>query len=103
MDDNVVEEFYEKVNSQTFSHTLIEQIGKAVVVTDLSGHIVLWNKGAEDLYGWQSKEVLGKQVNDVLVPEDDYDRGNQLMDKFSKGKSWEGLILLNKKNGRVQD
>jgi two-component system CheB/CheR fusion protein len=40
----------------------------AVVVQDLSGHILAWNPGAERAYGWTEAEALGMNIRD-LIPE----------------------------------
>jgi len=42
----------------------------AVVVTDIQGVITDWNKGSENLYGYTKKEVIGKPVSILHVPED---------------------------------
>jgi PAS domain S-box-containing protein len=41
----------------------------AVVCTDEDGNIVLFNKAAESLFGWSEPEVVGKPVNELIVPE----------------------------------
>ena len=38
----------------------------AVIATDVGGAIVYWNDAAEDLYGWRSDEVIGRNVVDVM-------------------------------------
>ena len=37
-----------------------------VVGRDLQNHIIYWNKGAEDLYGWTEAEALGKVSHELL-------------------------------------
>lgn len=46
---------------------VIEQLGDAVVATDLDGTITLFNAAAEELYGYSAHEVLGKNIA-VLTP-----------------------------------
>ncbi|MBK9989994.1 MAG: PAS domain S-box protein [Verrucomicrobia bacterium] len=36
--------------------------GEAIILTDLSGHVLFWNEGAELLYGIGSTEMLGKSL-----------------------------------------
>ena len=38
-----------------------------VVGLDLDNHIIFWNKGAQDLYGWSEDEALGKVAHDLLL------------------------------------
>ena len=48
---------------------LLECLPDAVVVADETGAIRVWNKGAEDLFGYTAQEVLGKPIT-VLMPEE---------------------------------
>ena len=46
----------------------IQQLGDAVVGTDLDGKITLFNAAAEQLYGWSACEVVGESIA-MLTPE----------------------------------
>src|SRR6266550_8901592 len=39
---------------------LLDLVREAVLLVDLSGEIVFWNQGAEQLYGWNANEALGQ-------------------------------------------
>jgi PAS domain S-box-containing protein len=45
---------------------LIDTTSDAIVVCDLEQKILLWNKGAERLYGWSCEEVVGKNLREIL-------------------------------------
>src|SRR6266481_2421867 len=47
---------------------LVEAIGDAIVVSDASGAIDLWNPAAERLFGFTQAEALGKSL-DLIIPE----------------------------------
>jgi PAS domain S-box-containing protein len=47
---------------------LVEVIGDAVVVSDASGAISLWNPAAERLFGFTEAEALGNSL-DLIIPE----------------------------------
>ena len=47
---------------------LVASIGDAVVVADANGVIVLWNAGAERMFGHSEAEALG-QTLDIITPE----------------------------------
>ena len=47
---------------------LVASIGDAVVVSDAKGVIVLWNAGAERMFGHSEAEALGKTL-DIITPE----------------------------------
>jgi PAS domain S-box-containing protein len=57
---------------------LVAAVGDAVVVTDASGAITLWNPAAERIFGYQESEVLGRSL-DVIIPE------------RLRGRHWEGF------------
>ena len=58
-------------------HQLIEVIGDAVVVSNVAGKITLWNRAAEDMFGYTAREALGQNL-DIITPE-----------RF-RGRHWEG-------------
>ena len=47
---------------------LVASLGDAVVVADAKGVIVLWNAGAERMFGHSEAEALG-QTLDIITPE----------------------------------
>jgi diguanylate cyclase (GGDEF)-like protein/PAS domain S-box-containing protein len=51
-----------------YATDLIEQLGDAVVATDLDGTITLFNAAAEQLYGYSAEEVIGQNMS-LLTPE----------------------------------
>ncbi len=72
----------EQFRSQRGHHKLLQQIQEeknyleniivnsidAVVVADREGKVTLWNKGAEHLFGYTAEEVMGKHVDQFIVP-----------------------------------
>jgi len=47
---------------------LLAAVGDAVVVTDGAGAIILWNPGAERMFGYTEREALGASL-DLIIPE----------------------------------
>jgi PAS domain S-box-containing protein len=47
---------------------LVAAVGDAVVVTDASGAITLWNAAAERMFGFPAGEALGQSL-DLIIPE----------------------------------
>ena len=45
---------------------LLDKATDAILVCDLNNHIIYWNRGAEQIYGWTTKEVIGKDIAQVL-------------------------------------
>ncbi|MFZ2737907.1 MAG: PAS domain-containing protein [Burkholderiaceae bacterium] len=47
---------------------LVGAIGDAVVISDISGAITLWNPAAELMFGFSASEALGQSL-DLIIPE----------------------------------
>ncbi len=56
------------MQTKTDYKQLVEAIGDAVVASDASGAIVLWNPAAERMFGFTENEALGKSL-DIIVPQ----------------------------------
>jgi PAS domain S-box-containing protein len=41
----------------------------AIVGTTLAGDVVVWNAGAERLYGWRAEEIIGRSVSTIIPPD----------------------------------
>jgi two-component system CheB/CheR fusion protein len=46
---------------------LVELAYDAIIVTDPDDDVVLWNRAAEELYGWPRAEALGKAARELLA------------------------------------
>jgi len=49
-------------------------LGYAIYMLDPSGHVTIWNKGAERLKGWKEAEVLGRHTS-LFYPPDQIEDG----------------------------
>ncbi|KOP25321.1 histidine kinase [Hapalosiphon sp. MRB220] len=45
---------------------LLDITTDAIILKDLSHQILLWNKSAENLYGWRAEEAIGKYADELL-------------------------------------
>lgn len=73
----------------------------AVVVTDVKGTIIDWNKGAERLYGYARAEVIGQPVKILHVPEDRDKITEEVITSVGAFGKWNGEIRMLHKNGEV--
>lgn len=47
---------------------LVEAIGDAIVASDASGAITLWNPAAQRMFGYTESEALGQSL-DIIIPQ----------------------------------
>ncbi|MEM5786773.1 MAG: ATP-binding protein [Syntrophobacteraceae bacterium] len=71
---------------------LLELSRDAIIVRDLEGRIIYWNKGAEQTYGWSREEAKGRLPRELLkskypIPLEDLESA-----VFSQGH-WEGELI----------
>ena len=78
---------------------VIDALPRAIIVTTADGRIVLWNRPAEELYGWSEQEVLGRSPMDVLVPLLDRETAEQIMDSVVSGETWDGDFSVVRRDG----
>ena len=72
-----------------------------LIVTDPGGFIVMWNATAELLYGWSEREVLGRAIVELLVPNADDDLAPTRRKPIANG--YEADRLLISKSGELLD
>ena len=83
--------------------TVVSDSNDAVIMHDLDGKIMAWNRGAQEIYGYTEAEALGKNVREI-VAESDREAALTLIQKIKQGeivKSFELRRLT--KDGRVLD
>ncbi len=81
--------------------SVLDALARAVVVTDPDGRILLWNRSAEELYGWAEPEVLGRSVLDVLAPDDEFAANHQDLKAVASGTVMSGDRLVTRRDGRA--
>lgn len=42
----------------------------AIICFELNGNISFWNQQAEAIFGWNEKEVMGKDLSDFIIPQE---------------------------------
>src|SRR6202165_3543663 len=62
----------------------------AIIAVDLNGLLMNWNLGAERMYGYSAKEIVGQHVR-AIVPDGKSDELTSLLDQVRKGDAIEQI------------
>jgi PAS domain S-box-containing protein len=65
---------------------IVESSDDAIIGKNLDGTILSWNPGAEKIYGYSAREVIGCHIS-ILVPPDRKDEVPHILESIRKGKS----------------
>lgn len=83
--------------------TVVNDSNDAVIMHDLDGKILAWNRGAKETYGYTETEALGKNVREI-VAEADREAALNLIRRIKQGdvvKSFELRRIT--RDGRILD
>jgi len=64
---------------------IIESSDDAIVSKDLEGTITSWNRGAERIFGYSAKEVVGKSIT-ILLPEERWEEEPAILQRIRRGE-----------------
>ena len=93
----------EKVEDLHRMATVVSDSNDAVIMHDLEGKILAWNRGAKETYGYTEAEALGKNVRD-MVAEPDREAALRLIQKITQGEIVKSFELRRvTKDGRILD
>jgi PAS domain S-box-containing protein len=65
--------------------SIVASSDDAIISKDTNGIIQTWNKGAEQLFGHEAQEVVGKPVN-ILIPPDRQDEEPAILARIRRGE-----------------
>ena len=79
---------------------LIDALPRAIVVTDLAGIVRVWNRKAEQLYGWPRDDVVGRPLGEVLVSfSADEVLADDVRAVVRSGETWSGDFTVLRRDG----
>jgi two-component system, chemotaxis family, CheB/CheR fusion protein len=73
--------------------SIVESTNDAIIGEDLNGFITSWNLGAENLYGYNSDEAIGKHVS-ILVPKSQIEEVHEYLSKVKQGLTVRALQTI---------
>ncbi len=79
---------------------IVESSDDAIISKDLNGIITSWNSGAEKIFGYNEKEVLGKSIT-MLIPKNRLPEEKLIISKIRNGEKVDHFETIRKgKNGK---
>jgi PAS domain S-box-containing protein len=92
----------EKIQAEKLA-AIVKYSTEAILAKTLDGIITEWNSGAENLYGWTAKEIIGKNIK-TIVPQEKYAEVDEIIGKVGKGDMVEHFQTVRiKKDGEKVD
>jgi PAS domain S-box-containing protein len=89
----------EKLINNHYNMDLLSILKDAVIITDENFMITYWNPASEEIYGWNSSEVLGKMAQKVLRTKFIGTDESKISEDLKNNGSYEDDVLqLTKKN-----
>lgn len=78
---------------------IVDAVEQAVVAIDRAGKVLFWNRCAEEMYGWQADEALGRSLNELLLPEASREQAVAIRARLRRGERWSGEFLVRRRDG----
>ncbi|HLL60306.1 MAG TPA: PAS domain-containing sensor histidine kinase, partial [Candidatus Nitrosocosmicus sp.] len=83
--------------------SLVESTDDAIYSKDLNGIITSWNPAAERMYGYSSRDIIGKSIL-TIFPDDRKKEFQYIINKIKKGKKIDHYeTIRKKKDGKPVD
>jgi PAS domain S-box-containing protein len=80
--------------------SILDQTSDAIIITDLEGTILFWNRQAEKLIRMKKEEALGKSIFDAFIPQVDTSTGIEIVESFNNNGAWLGEIPIQSIDGQ---
>ncbi len=97
-----IRDITERTNIQKeikFQSELINNVGQAIIATDLVGTITYWNNAAEKIYGWSANEAIGHNIIHLTPALQSREQAIEIMSSITEGRNWSGEFSVKRKDG----
>lgn len=88
-------------DSISYQTSLLDNVSDAIISTDLDFKLVSWNKAAENLYGWDVKEVIGEDIAGILQNDYKYHTREEVLKEFLELGYWKGELSQKNRKGEM--
>jgi PAS domain S-box-containing protein len=84
--------------SISFQAALLDQVGNAVIASDVEGKIIYWNRFAHNLFQWTAEEVIGKNICNVIIANDIPQVAEAILVNPEQVTVWQGSFVTKRKD-----
>jgi PAS domain S-box-containing protein len=78
--------------------TLLDAASDSIILRGIGHEILYWNKGAERIYGWEEKQVLGEDARQIYVS--DRESFDKHVRTLMEEGTWAGELAMHSRDGR---
>ena len=81
---------------------IVANANDAIIGKSLSGTVTSWNKSAERIFGYTSEEAVGRQLSDLIVPDDRQHEEVAILRSIGRGEAVARFnAVRRRKDGRI--
>jgi PAS domain S-box-containing protein len=95
-----ITDFVAAKESADYQALLLNQVNDAIIATDMEFQITYLNRAGEGLFGWKSREVMGKDIHDILQFDATKDHDPGVRDQLLSRGMWKGPLVQVTKSGK---
>lgn len=70
---------------KNYMKNLIEHAGDGILAVDTKRKIIVWNKGAENMFGYSAEEVIGRDIS-IIIPQEWRKHRSDMVKRMKKGE-----------------
>ncbi len=90
----------EVTQTKDYLKSIIDNSADAIIISDTNGIITLWNKGAENIYGYSEDEAMGKFF--PMVPQSLFEEEKKFFKKILQKQTIKGIETIRQtKKGKL--
>jgi len=78
---------------------LLANVNDAIIATDAQDMITVWNRAAEEMYGWQAVEALGQRLTELVRKERIDTNQAELLNSLAQTDRWRGELRQYRRDG----
>jgi CDP-glucose 4,6-dehydratase len=97
-DKTIPDQASERMPARLNNAELVDLLHETVMIRDMKGKIQYWNRGADEMYGWKSEEVIGNISHELLRTK--FPKSlSEIELELAKEGHWQGELVQTRRDG----